>query len=102
MTDVVQIIKPEQLANMLKNEENVSVIDVRENDEVSAGKIPRAMHIRLADIPYRYQELDTSKEYVMVCRSGRRSEKATEFLQEKGFNVKNMIGGMLKWRGDVE
>lgn len=102
MSDTVQIIQPEQLDGMIKNNEDVFVIDVREDEEIMIGKIPNAKHIRLSEIPERYEELDTSKEYVVVCRSGRRSEKATEFLQEKGFKAKNMIGGMLKWQGDVE
>ncbi|MFD2618001.1 rhodanese-like domain-containing protein [Terrilactibacillus laevilacticus] len=102
MAENVQIIQPEQLDDMLKNHEDVSVIDVRENEEVEMGKIPTSIHIRLAEIPERYEELDRSKQHVVVCRSGRRSEMATEFLQEHGFKAKNMVGGMLKWHGEVE
>ncbi|MFC7393573.1 rhodanese-like domain-containing protein [Scopulibacillus cellulosilyticus] len=102
MADEIQIIQPKQLENMLNNKEDVCVIDVREDEEVQAGKIPEAMHIRLSEIPEKYQDLDNGKNYVMVCRSGRRSEKAAEFLQDKGFKVKNMVGGMIKWQGNVE
>ncbi|RYL93746.1 rhodanese-like domain-containing protein [Sporolactobacillus sp. THM7-4] len=102
MAEEIQNISPGELEEMLRNNEDVSIIDVREDDEVEAGKIPQAIHIRLRDIPEHYKELDRSKDYVMVCRSGHRSGLAAEFLQEKGFHVKNMEGGMLQWHGDVE
>ena len=47
-------------------------------------------------------ELDKSKEYIMVCRSGARSSRATQFLESYGFKVINMAGGMLAWEGKVE
>ncbi|MBM7646497.1 rhodanese-related sulfurtransferase [Scopulibacillus daqui] len=102
MADEIQIIQPEQVEKLLTNKEDVCLIDVREDEEVQAGKIPEAIHIRLSEIPERYQELDIDKNYIMICRSGRRSEKAAEFLQDRGFKVKNMVGGMIKWRGRVE
>jgi rhodanese-related sulfurtransferase len=47
-------------------------------------------------------ELDKSKEYTMVCRSGGRSGKAAKFLESHGFKIINMTGGMLAWEGNVE
>jgi rhodanese-related sulfurtransferase len=82
--------------------EDTVIIDVREDEEVETGMIPGAKHIRLGTLPERCEELDRDKTYVMVCRSGRRSEKASEFLAEQGFKVINMEGGMLKWRGAIE
>lgn len=91
-----------ELENQLKIGKEVNIIDVREVDEVAAGKIPEAIHIPLGLIEFRLHELDKSKEYIMVCRSGARSGRATDFLQTHGYNVKNMIGGMLSWEGSVE
>ncbi len=91
-----------ELENNLKTGKEVNIIDVREVDEVAAGKIREAIHIPLGLIEFRLHELDKSKEYIMVCRSGARSGRATEFLQSQGFNVKNMVGGMLSWEGNVE
>lgn len=101
MSDQIETIEPEQLKALIANEDQPVIIDVRENEEVASGMISGAIHIRLGDLPERYHELDPTQEYVVVCRSGRRSEKAAEFLQEKGFKVKNMDGGMLKWHGDI-
>ncbi|MED1471212.1 rhodanese-like domain-containing protein [Bacillus salipaludis] len=78
------------------------MIDVREVDEVSADKIPGAVNIPLGLVEFRMHELDKSKEYIMVCRSGGRSGRATLFLESYGFNVINMAGGMLAWEGKIE
>lgn len=47
-------------------------------------------------------KLDKTIEYIMVCRSGARSGRATQFLEDYGFNAINMTGGMLAWEGKVE
>lgn len=80
----------------------LNIIDVREVEEVEEGKIPGAVNIPLGLVEFRMHELDKSKEYIMVCRSGGRSGRATEFLESHGFNVINMQGGMLSWEGNVE
>lgn len=38
----------------------------------------------------------------MVCRSSARSGRATQYLEDRGFDVTNMIGGMLAWEGEVQ
>jgi rhodanese-related sulfurtransferase len=80
----------------------LDIIDVREVDEVAAGKIPGAINIPLGLIEFRMNELDKSKEYIMVCRSGGRSGQASQFLESHGYNVINMSGGILAWEGKVE
>lgn len=102
MSHTLETIDPKQVENKLQQNETLHIIDVREDEEVETGMIPGANHIKLSDIPDRYTELESNVEYIMVCRSGRRSEKAAEFLQDKGIKVKNMEGGMLKWQGEVE
>ncbi|TMN23336.1 rhodanese-like domain-containing protein [Lentibacillus cibarius] len=95
-------IDMKELAEKIRNNENVHVIDVREDEEVAQGKIPGAKHIKLGEIPERLDEMDKEKHYYMVCRSGGRSGKASEFLESKGYDVTNVDGGMLAWDGEVE
>ncbi|MGP4108718.1 rhodanese-like domain-containing protein [Virgibacillus sp. L01] len=95
-------ITTKDLAKKLKGEENVNIIDVREDDEVAQGKIPGATHIPLGQIPERLDEIDKDKHHYMVCRSGGRSGKASEFLKEQGYDVTNVAGGMLDWKDEVE
>ncbi|GIP64450.1 rhodanese-like domain-containing protein [Virgibacillus pantothenticus] len=98
----VKELTPEEVEKKLaKNDGIIELIDVREDDEVAQGKIPEITHIPLQQIPAKTEQLDKTKQYIMVCRSGRRSEKAAAYLQEQGFNVTNMVGGMLEWKGEV-
>ncbi|MCM3443215.1 rhodanese-like domain-containing protein [Metabacillus halosaccharovorans] len=90
-----------EVENMLTQGQNLNIIDVREVEEVEAGKIPGAIHIPLGLLEFRMNELDKSKEYIMVCRSGGRSGRACQFLDSYGFNVINMTGGMLDWEGET-
>ncbi|WP_088032816.1 rhodanese-like domain-containing protein [Evansella clarkii] len=89
---------PKEVNELIKsNDENIVVIDVRENEEVAAGKIPEAVHIPLGELPEAAGGLNKEKQYIMVCRSGARSSKATEFMEASGFIAVNMAGGMLHW-----
>jgi rhodanese-related sulfurtransferase len=94
-------ITPTEVQNGLGSNE-YEVLDVREVSEVAQGKIPGAIHIPLGLLEFRMNELDKNKTYVMVCRSGGRSSRATQFLEYYGYNVINMQGGMMAWAGPTE
>ncbi|WP_203361428.1 rhodanese-like domain-containing protein [Bacillus sp. REN10] len=98
----IEIITPEELKQRLENGEQLEIIDVREDEEVAAGMIPEAKHIVMGTIPERLDELDKEKEYIFVCRSGRRSENVCYYLRDQGFKVRNMVGGMLEWTGKTK
>jgi rhodanese-related sulfurtransferase len=95
-------IFPHQVEELLKQGENVSIIDVREAEEVAHGKIPGARHIPLGQLESRLNEIEKDKEHIIVCRSGNRSGMACEFLASQGYDVVNMVGGMLEWTGEIE
>ncbi|WP_349409188.1 rhodanese-like domain-containing protein [Pseudalkalibacillus sp. SCS-8] len=99
---MVKTIEPKKVEEKLANSEKLSIIDVRKDEEVAKGMIPGAAHIPLDEIPERFNEIPKDEEHVMVCRSGGRSGKAAQFLQEKGYSVLNMSGGMLEWNGQTE
>jgi rhodanese-related sulfurtransferase len=95
-------ISTHEVNEQLKQGKKLNLIDVREDEEYVAGHIPGAKHLPLGQLPTRVQELDKAAEYIMVCRSGARSGMASEWLAEQGYKVKNMVGGMLEWPGEVE
>ncbi|WP_226580081.1 rhodanese-like domain-containing protein [Halobacillus litoralis] len=98
----IKEITPQEVEQKIEKNEDITVIDVREDEEVAQGMVPTAKHIRLGDIPQAIDDLPKDQQYVMICRSGRRSMNAAEFMSEKGFaNVVNMEGGMLKWNGEL-
>jgi rhodanese-related sulfurtransferase len=98
----IQIITPEELQEKLKAGEKLELVDVREDEEVAYGMIPGAKHIRMGDIPANLDYFDKGKEYIFICRSSRRSENVCYYLQELGYKVRNMIGGMMNWTGETE
>ncbi|MGE7986711.1 rhodanese-like domain-containing protein [Lysinibacillus fusiformis] len=95
-------ITAKEVEQAIMQGKKLSLIDVREVDEVAAGHIPGIIHIPLGLLEFRVQDLNKNEPYIMVCRSGARSGRATEILEGKGFNVSNMVGGMLSWEGEVQ
>lgn len=92
-----------EVGNLLNEDKNVMLIDVREYDEVQAGKIPEAKHIPLGELAIRIQEIEKdAEEYIMICRSGNRSKAACGLMEALGFKATNMLGGMNDWKGAVE
>ena len=95
-------ISTTEVQRRLEAGEKLNLIDVREVEEVQEGHIPGIVNIPLGLIEFRMHELDKKTPYIMVCRSSARSGKATAFLEEQGYDVTNMIGGMLAWEGEIE
>lgn len=93
-------ITTKELTSKLADGEKLSIIDVREDNEVAQGKISSARHIPLGELPDRLNEIDKEQHHTMVCRSGGRSGKACEILSEQGYDVSNMAGGMLAWEAE--
>ncbi len=75
---------------------DVRLIDVREDDEWAAGRVPYAEHIPLATVPEHLDRFDGRPTYVM-CRSGGRSQRACEFVAAQGHDAVNVVGGILAW-----
>ena len=83
--------------------DNFTLIDVREPHEYQICRIPGSKLIPLGDLPNQVSTLDPGAEYIMQCKSGVRSGKATDFLRQAGFhNVRNMKGGILAWSDKVD
>ncbi|MCM3215020.1 rhodanese-like domain-containing protein [Niallia taxi] len=95
----IKIITTAELEDKLNKGEKLELVDVREDEEVAEGMIPGAKHIRMNDIPENLDYFSQDKEYIFICRSGKRSENVCYFLEDKGFKVVNMVGGMLNWNG---
>ncbi len=74
------------------------VLDVREDFEVAEGIIPTAIHIPMGQLNERIAELDKNRPIVVVCRSGNRSAKVADALNQAGFTADTMAGGMIAWQ----
>jgi molybdopterin/thiamine biosynthesis adenylyltransferase/rhodanese-related sulfurtransferase len=80
-----------------------TLIDVREQVEWDAGHIPGAVFLPLGQLEQEIAAAvpDKSTEIIMQCRSGARSGRGTDLLQQLGYtNVVNLAGGILQWEAD--
>lgn len=78
--------------------EDEVLLDVRSTEEREASVIPGSMHIPLDELRGRLDELDTSKQLIVHCFSGQRSYFAYRMLRLRGFNVRNLTGGIRSWQ----
>lgn len=72
------------------------LIDVREADEYAAGHVPGAISIPMSEIQGRLDELP-SGAFDVICQSGGRSARVTEFLVANGHDATNVDGGTGGW-----
>lgn len=96
----VNHIDAHQLAEMMQNNNDLILVDVRTPGEYEYdGHITGSQLIPLSLLAARLDELPQEKPIVCICRSGNRSHTACEHLAVNGFNeVYNLSGGMLGWR----
>jgi rhodanese-related sulfurtransferase len=73
------------------------LLDVRENDEWTAGHAPDAVHVRLGELGARTGELPRDREVYVICRTGARSAYAAQALAAGGLNTVNVADGMTGW-----
>ncbi len=86
--------------------EEFFLLDVREPHEFQIANLQGYL-IPVGELPGRVNELEevrqAGQEIVVHCKSGGRSQKAAEFLQQQGFkNVANVAGGILAWAGEID
>jgi molybdopterin/thiamine biosynthesis adenylyltransferase/rhodanese-related sulfurtransferase len=97
----VEEVDPAQVHDVLWNED-VVLVDVRESDEVAAGKLPGAVHVPRGFLESRIDGAvgDRQKRVVLYCASGNRSALAARTLKEDlGYeNVESMTGGYTLWK----
>lgn len=76
--------------------EGALFLDVRNPQELTEGYVAGALTIPLPELPQRLSELPRDKKLMVYCRSGRRSENASNMLAANGFShVYNIEGGFM-------
>ena len=88
-------ISQSQLQKIMKNDQQVIVLDVRTVEEFEQGHIPNAVNIPHKELEARLAELSGAKntQVVIYCRSGRRAEVAKQVLVKSGFNQLDHLSG---------
>lgn len=95
---MVDEVAPEQLKAEIDAGQHPQVVDVREAWELEISRIEGVIHIPMAEIPARLDELDRDQPVTVMCRSGGRSLRVAHYLAQNGFaRVSNLTGGILAW-----
>lgn len=106
MTEVIQQISSQQLADMLKQKANdIFLLDVRENDEVALGKIGDANHIPMNLIPLYLDKIPDDKLIIIYCNHGIRSLNVAHYLVNNGFDeqqIYNLEKGIDDWAISID
>ncbi len=97
MLDFMQEVSPTEAQRRVQN--GALLIDVREANEYEEVHAQGAQLLALSELETRFGELPKDKELIMICRSGARSGRATQFLLDHGYSeVLNLTGGTLAWQ----
>ncbi|ADD68611.1 Rhodanese domain protein [Denitrovibrio acetiphilus DSM 12809] len=102
---IIEQIKPSELIKMIKEKQDFVLIDVREENEVLAGKIESSNYMHsprgLIDIIAAKGSLKTEQTIVVYCKKGSRGLLAAASLHELGFKkIYNLKGGIHAWMED--
>lgn len=73
----------------------VLLVDVREDEEWAAGRAPTALHAPMSRL--RQDTLPRDRRVLALCRVGGRSAAVAQALDQLGYDVANVDGGMLAW-----
>ncbi|MDG6223196.1 MAG: MBL fold metallo-hydrolase [Candidatus Bathyarchaeota archaeon] len=92
------LITVHELKKMIDSKQEITILDVRRENEWNEGHIQGAMHIYLGHIPKQIDKVPRDKTIVVLCKTGNRSSFGTSILLRAGFeNVYNCLGGTEAW-----
>jgi molybdopterin/thiamine biosynthesis adenylyltransferase/rhodanese-related sulfurtransferase len=101
-TNGIPEMTPTELKARLDRGDDLFILDVREPHEYQICHLNGHL-IPLGELTRRVNELDSSREIVAYCRSGKRSADAVQFLKQAGFRkIWNLKGGILAWSDEVD
>ncbi len=97
--DDLEAVSAQELLERAKNNE-VTVLDIRPEDEFYAGHLPNAINIPPNEISQRISNLKNDKDIVAYCRGPYClfSYEAVEKLRDKGFRARRLENGFSDWK----
>ncbi|MCK5567180.1 MAG: rhodanese-like domain-containing protein [Actinomycetia bacterium] len=92
------LISPAEVYEIITNNEDYIILDVRTQEEYSEGHLDKALLIPVDELEERIDELPGNKPIIVYCRSGVRSNRAAGILIDNGFTKVYDMGGILGWQ----
>ncbi len=94
----LQTVNAQTLRKLLE-QQNVTLIDVREPAEYAGEHIPGARLVSLSQFDPSKIPQDEDTQVILYCRSGNRSTMAAQKLFDTGFvKITHLDGGMGAWK----
>ena len=93
-------MKVSELKEKLQKNEDVRILDVRENEEFEQGEaIPGSENMPMGKVFLEASKgtLPKDKKIVTVCKSGTRCEIVARELKQKGYDIEHLEGGLNAW-----
>lgn len=81
---------------------NAALIDCRSEEEWELWRLANARLVPLEEVRERSRGLDKTREYIVYCRSGRRSRAAAFLMRQAGLNATSLEGGIAEWPYELE
>lgn len=96
-------ISTDEAINIMKEEKDYIILDVRTPEEFKSKHIPGAINIPNETIgTEEIPELPDKEQLIMIyCRSGNRSKQAAEKLAAQGYTNIVEFGGINDWTGET-
>ncbi len=84
------------------SQEDLILLDVRQESEYVAAHLPGATLLPLGDLDQTYDQIDKEKIVIVYCAVGGRSRVAAQMLSGKGFTrLYNLNGGINSWENEI-
>ena len=105
-TQIAEDITPQESFSLIQENQgkpDFVIIDVRTPEEFAEGHIENAINIDYYSDAFRdnINQLDKNKTYLIYCRSGNRSGKALDIMEELDFlEAYNILGGITAWQAE--
>jgi len=97
-------ISAEEAKEVMDNETQYLILDVRTKEEFDEGHIPEAVLLPNEEIDEDVSEVlpDKEQKILVYCRSGNRSKQASDKLSKLGYSNIIEFGGIIDWPYEIE
>jgi len=101
--EVIDEVSVHKLKQMIDQNDEFTLLDVREPHEHDICHLEQAKLIPLAQVEMAFDTFDKDQKIVIHCKSGVRSANAVRQFKEAGFtNVHNVAGGIIAWAREID
>jgi len=99
-----RIIDAKQAKEELDQDKNIILVDVRTPEQYQAGHIKGAISLPLEEVESKASSVlkDKNAKYFIYCRTGRKSEEVSEYLDAIGYTNVTDMGGIHDWPYEIE